>query len=86
MASETKQSKTSIQESVGVDFGTTSTKVVKIRKSGAGYSLIGADVMEPYAFGVDAEPDGKKLGLGKKCQAAYAGACMTAPDANLRFL
>lgn len=72
-----------IQDALGVDFGTTSTKIVRLRRNGSTYTLSEADVAEPYTLDATAK---EKLTLPKKLQTRYAGACITSPSSNVRFL
>lgn len=84
MAKPLKANTTKITDALGVDFGKTSTKLVRIRKAGQGFSLVEADVMPPFDFG---EPENlPKLSLPKKLASPYAAACLTTRDVQVRFM
>ena len=70
---------------VGVDFGSTSTKLVRIRRGPAGgYNLVAADVLPPYNLRGEEKP--QKLNLPKKLSAPYASACFTGSSDHVRFM
>lgn len=83
MASKAKQKKPKITDVVGVDFGSTSTKLVRVRKSGAKFTLVDADVMP--AFDLSGESS-NTLSVPKKLAAPYAAACMGGEHSHLRFM
>lgn len=87
MASPPKKPKATthkITDVVGVDFGTTSTKLVRIRKTVGGYALVDADVMPTFQLRGDAVST--KLGIPKKLTAPYASACIGGSTSNVRFM
>ena len=73
-----------IHDVVGVDFGSTSTKLVRVRKSGSSFTLVEADVMPPFDFHGEEPP--RKLSLPKKLSAPYAAACMNGTRDQVRFM
>ncbi len=84
MASKDKQKSRRIQDIVGVDFGSTSTKLVRVRRGSAGFTLLDADVMPAFDF---TDPGAaRKLGLPKKLAAPYAAACLTGRESHVRFM
>ncbi len=84
MATKTKETQPKITDVLGVDFGSTSTKLVRIRKSGSTLSLVDADVMP--AFDLDHPENEGKLNVPKKLNAAYAAAAVTGQDCHVRFM
>ena len=48
------------QDLMGIDFGTSGAKAVRIRKGPEGYSLVGADIFPPYRFDQEQTADGIK--------------------------
>jgi len=83
LADQSKNKKPKITDVVGVDFGSTSTKLVRIRKSGSKTNLVDADVMP--AFELNSE-DKETLSVPKKLAAPYAAACSAGEDAHVRFM
>lgn len=79
-ASKTKK----IHDVVGIDFGTTSTKLVRIRKTVSGYHLVDADVMPPFDLRAGEAP--QKFSVPKKLSAPYAAACLTGTSDHVRFM
>lgn len=70
-----------ITEVLGIDLGSTSTKLVRIRRSGSGYSLVDADVLPAL------EPEQEiPLELDKKHQISYVAACVTGRESVVRFV
>ncbi len=84
MAKDKKDTGPNITDVVGVDFGSTSTKLVRIRRSGQGFTLVDADVLPPFDLSEDAEP--QKISLSKKLMAPYAAACVAGRDSHVRFM
>jgi len=84
LPSNEKKNSRKINDVVGIDFGATSTKLVRIRKTPAGYSLVEADVMP--AFRLKDPAGGQKLSIPKKLCANYAAACMTGATDHVRFM
>lgn len=84
MATNEKPKSKKITDVVGVDFGSTSTKLVRIRKTVSGFSLVDANVMPAFDIHGDKVPN--KLGLSKKLSAPYAAACLTGPSNHVRFM
>lgn len=83
MAEPDKNKKNKTTDVVGVDFGSTSTKLVRIRRSGSKLNLVDADVMP--AFGLSGE-EGETLNVPKKLSAPYAAACTAGEEAHVRFM
>lgn len=83
MADKSKNKKPKITDVVGVDFGSTSTKLVRIRGGGGKNSLVDADVMP--AFDVF-DGNGETIRVPKKLSAPYAAACVAGEDAHVRFM
>jgi len=84
LPSTDKKNTRKINDVVGIDFGATSTKLVRIRKTAAGYALVEADVMP--AFRMQEPGGGHKLNVPKKLCANYAAACMTGTSDHVRFM
>lgn len=83
MADKSKNKKPKITDVVGVDFGSTSTKLVRIRRSGGKFTLVDADVMPAFdVTGGSADT----LHVPKKLSAPYAAACVAGEDAHVRFM
>jgi Tfp pilus assembly PilM family ATPase len=80
---ETTKSK-KLNDVVGIDFGSTSTKLVRIRRSGSGFSLVDAGVMPAFDLKEGAVP--QKFSLSKKLCAPYAAACLTGTSDHVRFM
>ncbi len=83
MADKDKSKKPKISDVVGVDFGSSSTKLVRIRKSGGKLQLVEADVMPAFDLHGDVE---QTLSMPKKLAAPYAAACTAGKDAHVRFM
>lgn len=83
MASKEKNKTPKITDVVGVDFGSTSTKLVRIRKTGSKLTLVDADVMP--AFDLE-DGGGQKLSVPKKLNAPYAAACLAGDESHVRFM
>jgi hypothetical protein len=83
LADSSKNKKPKITDVVGVDFGSTSTKLVRIRKSGSKMNLVDADVMP--AFDLSGE-EKETLSVPKKLCAPYAAACTAGENAHVRFM
>jgi Tfp pilus assembly PilM family ATPase len=73
-----------IHDVLGVDFGSTSTKLVRIRKTASGYHLVDADVMPPFDLRAGESPS--RLAVPKKLCAPYAAACLTGTTDHVRFM
>lgn len=74
-----------INEILGIDLGTTSVKLVRLRKNGPdNFTLIEADVMPPP----ENKPGGKPapLVLDKKLHTTYAAVCYSGRNAAIRFI
>ncbi|MFP6906359.1 MAG: pilus assembly protein PilM [Verrucomicrobiota bacterium] len=83
LAKTDKKSKRKITEVLGIDLGSTSIKVVRIKKSGNSFSLIEADVMES----IDWQAEGDiRLNLDKKLNTPYVAICYAGIDSVIRFL
>lgn len=84
MASKTKETPPKITDALGIDFGSTSTKLVRIRKTGGSLSLLEADVMPAFELG--GESGEAKINIPKKLNAPYAAAAVTGGDSHVRFM
>lgn len=84
MAAKDKSKTPNITDVVGVDFGTTSTKLVRIRKSGGKLSLVDADVMP--MFDLRSGDGSHKLTVPKKLNAPYVAACHAGEESHVRFM
>lgn len=69
---------------LGLDFGTTSTKLVRLRKLAGKLSLVEADVMPTFDF--EEERKDGKISLPKKLHAPYAAASLSSKDSHVRFM
>jgi len=84
LATKSKELNPKITDVLGIDFGSTSTKLVRLRKSGDSFSLVDADVMP--AFELEEEGGDSKLNIPKKLNAPYVGAAVTGEDCHVRFM
>jgi len=84
LAGKPKSSQPKISDVLGVDFGSTSTKLVRLRKTGGKLSLVEADVMPPFELSEDTELS--KLNVPKKLNAPYVAAAITGHDSHVRFM
>lgn len=84
MPTKPKDSQPKITDALGIDFGSTSTKLVRLRKAGGSLSLVEADVMPAFELGVEAIE--AKLNIPKKLNAPYAAAAVTGGDSHVRFM
>lgn len=84
MATKIKETQPKITDALGVDFGSTSTKLVRLRKSGNGINLVDADVMPALEF--DSPNPPLKLNIPKKLSAPYVAAALTGHDSHVRFM
>jgi hypothetical protein len=83
LASTEKNKSAKISDVVGIDFGSTSTKLVRIRKSGSGFSLVDADVMPAFDLTSDTP---QTLSIPKKLCAPYAAAAFAGDESHVRFM
>ncbi len=79
---QTKSKK--ITDVVGIDFGRTSTKLVRIRKTVSGFTLVDADVMP--AYDIHGGQISQKFSVPRKLCAPYAAACLTGTTDHVRFM
>lgn len=84
MARSIKSTTPKITDVLGMDFGSTSTKLVRLRKSGDKLSLVDADVMPN--FDLEGEDGNTTLSVPKKLNAPYAAAAVTSRDSHVRFM
>ena len=84
MVQNKKHTSKKITDVLGVDFGTTSTKLIRIRKTASGYTLVDADVMPAYDLHQGDLP--QKFSVPKKLCAPYAAACLTGTADHVRFM
>ena|GEM_PF-1171691 len=84
LATKTKETQPKITDVLGIDFGSTSTKLVRLKKSGGSLSLVDADVMP--AIELNAEGSELKLNIPKKLNALYVAAALTGEDCHVRFM
>lgn len=74
-----------VNEILGIDLGTTSIKLVRLRKNGPGnFSLIEADVLPPPEPPASGKP--AVLTLDKKLHTTYAAVCYSGRSAAIRFI
>jgi len=67
---------------VGIDFATTATKVVRLKKTGEGISLMGIDLLPAVDF--HAAPN--RLELPRNMVSYYSALCYSCPEAVIRML
>ena len=73
-----------INDILGIDLGQSSVKLVRLKRSGTGVTLLDADVMPALDLN---QGGGKlKLDIQKKIQAPYAAMCYSGNKATVRFL
>lgn len=84
MASKPSSTQPKITDVLGVDFGSTSTKLVRIRTLAGKISLVDADVMP--AFELEGESASSKLNVPKKLSAPYVAAALTGQESHVRFM
>lgn len=84
MASKPSSTQPKITDVLGVDFGSTSTKLVRIRTLAGKISLVDADVMP--AFELEGESASSKLNIPKKLSAPYVAAALTGQESHVRFM
>ncbi|WFB36914.1 hypothetical protein P3T73_03950 [Kiritimatiellota bacterium B12222] len=84
MATKNKETQPKITDILGIDFGSTSTKLVRIKKSGSNLTLVDADVMPTFEFSNDGKEP--KLNVPKKLNAPYAAVAVTGQDSHVRFM
>jgi Tfp pilus assembly PilM family ATPase len=84
LAGKDKNKPPKITDVLGLDFGTTSTKLVRLRKTAGKLSLVDADVMPTYDVeSVDKET---RISIPKKLNAPYASAAFTSEQSHVRFM
>ncbi|MGA0332665.1 MAG: hypothetical protein ACO3N7_00310 [Kiritimatiellia bacterium] len=84
MATKSKEQPPKITDVLGIDFGSTSTKLVRLKKTGNSLQLVDADVMPPFEL---EDMEGEiKLNIPKKLNAPYVGAAVTGKDCYVRFM
>ncbi len=73
---------------VGLDFGTTGLKCVRLKKTPAGIILVGADIIAPVLFPSDPEslPNPPALVLPKALQASYGALALPSDQAIIKVL
>jgi Tfp pilus assembly PilM family ATPase len=84
LAGKSKNNTPKILDVVGLDLGTTSTKLVRLRKTAGKLSLVEADVMP--TFDVESAEEGTKITIPKKLNAPYAAAALTSNESHVRFM
>ncbi len=84
MASKEKTKTNRPSDVVGIDFGATSTKLVRVKRQGSLLNLVDADVMPSFDFSDPAAS--RKLALSKKLSAPYAAAAVTGAESHVRFM
>jgi Tfp pilus assembly PilM family ATPase len=84
LAAKYKKTQPKIMDVLGVDFGSTSTKLVRIRSLGGKLSLVDADVMP--AIELEGPAADHKLNIPKKLNAPYVAAALTGQDSHVRFM
>lgn len=84
MAGKLKSNIPKITDVLGMDFGTTSTKLVRLRKLGGKLSLVEANVMP--TFDLESLDENTSLSLPKKLNAPYAAAAVTSKASHVRFM
>lgn len=85
MAGEAERPAIKTNEILGIDLGTTSIKLARLKKSAQNsYTLLEADVLPPMS--VDTEGNMGALQLEKKMQTTYAAVCYSGRNAAIRFL
>ncbi len=81
---EQTEARRSINDVVGVDIGTTGTKVVRLRRVKQKPVILGIDLLPPVAMGEEAEPP--RLTLPKHLRARCGALAATAGDSVIRLL
>jgi len=73
---------------VGLDVGGATTRIVRVKRSGDAYTLVGADILPrqavPSLEGAEAHP--QQLQLSKVLRAPYAAVAVSSPQACIRLL
>ncbi len=67
---------------VGIDFSTTATKVVRLRKNKDGISLVGIDLLPAIDFGTT----GRRMELPRNICSNYACLAYSGPDSVIRLI
>lgn len=84
MAGKQQRKTQKITDVLGMDFGTTSTKLVRLRKTAGKLSLVDADVMP--SFDLESLPKDTRISVPKKLNAPYAAASFTSKESHVRFM
>ncbi len=77
-----KRSQRSYNDLVGIDFATTATKIVRLKHSGDGVSLVGLDLLPAIDFNTAST----RLELPRNMISYYSALCYSCPEAVMRMI